>query len=964
MSEQPSFTTAYGQRVVRVFVSSTFRDMRVERDYLVKFIFPQLRKLCEARGVTWGEVDLRWGITEQESERGEVLRLCLEEIDRCRPYFIGLLGDYYGTLAKQVASNLEPKDGWPENCAELSVTELEILHGVLAHPQVADRAFFYFRDPAYTLSLPPEQQRAFTNPDLTAKAKLAELKERIRQRHRGELLKYPPRENYANPEALGELVLEDFTRLINELFPEDQKPGPLDREAADHDAFAQSRAWVYIGRQEYFDCLDEHVSSPATAGPLVVLGESGIGKSALLANWFLEYRKNHPDDFALIHFIGGTPDSLDPVRLLQRIMWELKRRFPNQLPDDIPEKIHEEFPQWLARAAASGKIILILDGLNQFEDRDAAPDLGWLPVAFPPNCRVILSTLPGRSLDATRHRQWPEMTVQPLTVPERKELLEKFLAQYSRRLSPARVERIASAEQTANPLFLRAMLDELRQFGEHERLSERIKHYLAAYDPKELYERILERWEQDYGQNLVRQSLSLIWAARRGLSEAELLDLLGEDGQPLPRANWTPLFLAVASSLVSHSGYVGFAHDYIRKAIHRRYLRDDQQSRATRLCIARYFGSRELDFRKVEEFPWQLWRARQWSDLYQFLAGADTFTAVAAAELEDAKMYWVGMEANSDLRLTTAYGNVIRSPSGCSARFLDILMRVLHAIGHDVEASGISQFMARNVAQLPKIEDRLHILHEDAKSLYRTGHPREALAAHQEVESLARENGRLDSVASSLNEQANILKQFNRLDEALDAHRRQREILQSLGDGLGVLRSLFNQAIVLGFMGKGDEAEPIVEHCLAEARRLRQWDFVACCLQELSLYRLDRNELDVAEQLLAEKESICLQHSLRRALATCYSTQATIRSHRQDYDGALHLLERKEELCIKTGDNLELALTWANQALILACDRRNCRRALKLIDKACDLAEHSGYTLYVQKLRDQQESIRRLCRGL
>lgn len=49
------------ERHIRVFVSSTFRDMKAERDYLVKVTFPQLRKRCESRGVVWGEVDLRWG---------------------------------------------------------------------------------------------------------------------------------------------------------------------------------------------------------------------------------------------------------------------------------------------------------------------------------------------------------------------------------------------------------------------------------------------------------------------------------------------------------------------------------------------------------------------------------------------------------------------------------------------------------------------------------------------------------------------------------------------------------------------------------------------------------------------------------------------------------------------------------------------------------------------------------------
>ena len=82
-------------RVIRVFVSSTFRDMVDEREQLAKRVFPALRKLCESRGVVWGEVDLRWGITAEQSEGGEVLPICLDETHRCRPYLIGVLGERY-----------------------------------------------------------------------------------------------------------------------------------------------------------------------------------------------------------------------------------------------------------------------------------------------------------------------------------------------------------------------------------------------------------------------------------------------------------------------------------------------------------------------------------------------------------------------------------------------------------------------------------------------------------------------------------------------------------------------------------------------------------------------------------------------------------------------------------------------------------------------------------------------------
>jgi hypothetical protein len=45
-----------------------------------------------------------------------------------------------------------------------------------------------------------------------------------------------------------------------------------------------------------------------------------------------------------------------------------------------------------------------------------------------------------------------------------------------------------------------------------------------------------------------------MWGARRGLQEGELLELLGHDDQPLPRLQWSPLYLAARQSMVGRSG--------------------------------------------------------------------------------------------------------------------------------------------------------------------------------------------------------------------------------------------------------------------------------------------------------------------------------------------------------------------------------------------------------------------------
>jgi hypothetical protein len=55
-------------KTVRVFISSTFRDMHAARDHLVKVVFPELRERMAGRHLYLVDIDLRWGITEGEAE--------------------------------------------------------------------------------------------------------------------------------------------------------------------------------------------------------------------------------------------------------------------------------------------------------------------------------------------------------------------------------------------------------------------------------------------------------------------------------------------------------------------------------------------------------------------------------------------------------------------------------------------------------------------------------------------------------------------------------------------------------------------------------------------------------------------------------------------------------------------------------------------------------------------------------
>ena len=921
---------------IRVFISSTFRDMQADRDHLVKFTFPQLRKLCESRGVTWGEVDLRWGITDEEKAEGKVLPLCLEEIHRCRPYFIGLLGERYGWIPDAIPPEVLELEAWMREPAvqRKSVTELEILHGVLNNAQMANHAFFYFRDPKYIEQFTPGERVDFLSEDVQSAEKLKGLKERIRQNG------FPVREDYPNPKALGDLVLEDFTALIETLYPAGQEPSLLDRESTEHEAFARSRAQIYVGRQEYFDRLDKHVASDGP--PLVVVGKSGVGKSALLANWFIHHRVRHPTGFALIHFIGGTPDSTDLIRLLRRIMLELKRSFPSQFTEAVPsdvDEILERFREWFARMAEGERITLILDGLDQLEDRHGAPELGWLPVMFPANCRMIFSTLPARSLDAIRRREWQEMTVEPLTISERTYLLEKLLSQYSRRLSPARSERITSAEQSANPLFLRALLDELRQFGEHEGLGERIEYYLAAKDPGELYERILERWEIDFSgdQDLVRRSFSLVWAARRGLSEAELLDLLGENNLPLPRAHWTPLFLAAESSLTQRSGLLGFFHDYLRNAVRERFLRTTDAQQAQHGRLAEYFDRQnQLDGRKLDELPWHLEKSGNLERLKACMADTSFLMKLLTGRETDATQYFKALSLRYNLEQEYAdalNGEATEPPSQELAYRYLIVGRFLEMLDCPATAE---QYMRRALAIDEDLFGPNHVnVARDATSLalliQRTNREAEAEPLLQRVLTVATESANPNpaDTASALQNLGLLYSCSWRHAEAENYYRR------ALATALAALQPndpclppiLFNLAICLHAMNRSLEAEAFERQALALGEQVfgPSHPHVALYLNQLATTLRASRPLE-AERLARRAEQIYRdtfgENDVR--LAAPLTTIAHIYQFSYRLTEAERLLRRALELTTsqKSPDDAMVAFALENVAEVVRMQNR------------------------------------------
>lgn len=99
-------------RYIRFFVSSTFADMKKERNILQEVI-DTLANEYKQKGWQIESVDLRWGISEEAGLENKTMQICRTELERCqelspKPNFIVLLGNRYGWIP--LPEVVSPKD--------------------------------------------------------------------------------------------------------------------------------------------------------------------------------------------------------------------------------------------------------------------------------------------------------------------------------------------------------------------------------------------------------------------------------------------------------------------------------------------------------------------------------------------------------------------------------------------------------------------------------------------------------------------------------------------------------------------------------------------------------------------------------------------------------------------------------------------------------------------------------------
>ena len=589
-----------------------------------------------------------------------------------------------------------------------SATEQEVVLGALDVPEAADHVFGFLREiksqagRPLAEDLPPDDcAKAFV--DLDAPGRLDRkahdlqqaLKNRLRTRLAGNTLEYQASWTGAGittdhigrlPESLEEcLQLNDapnaptlcvdvwrrLSRVILDEIVQIEAVDPLTEEIEAHRAFGEERARHFVGREGILRTIRAYIGGDDKR-PLIIHGKSGCGKTALIARANAECGMRNgeavPSAVVVSRFIGATPGTIDIRSLLQSLCNEIHREYgktDREVPADYAELV-EAFRKALAIAEPDRPLLVFLDALDQMDAANSARMLHWLPTELPPYARVVVSVMGyeeeenvadssmsvpgGHSCLQFAQRRFPTEALLPLPPLESEygaTLLNAWLAETGRTLQdPQQDEVISKFTQNGLPLYLKLAFEEARGWRSYRDS----RTTVLKEDVSGLIDAMLEGLArpENHGTVLVSRALAYLVAARHGLTEDEILDLLAQDNgcwqefldrsrhdisgsggrqRRLPVIIWSRLYHDIKPYLaerhVDHTSVLTFYHRQVMDAVTARYLNNGQGTELHRR-LSDYFERQPhhlsadsdraaLNYRKLSELLYHQAEAGSWA---------------------------------------------------------------------------------------------------------------------------------------------------------------------------------------------------------------------------------------------------------------------------------------------------------------------------------------------------------------
>jgi WD40 repeat protein len=551
-------------RTFRVFVSSTFEDLKAERNALQERVFPELAGRCAERNARFQAIDLRWGVREEAALDQKTMQICLAEIARCqrtgiKPNFIVLLGDRYGwrplparigsdefeTLLRQMGADdrrladewyrldlnavppeylLKPREAqfrdsasWVPIETALGNALRNVAHavGLPAKELVKYEASATHQEIVAGLGGTHEDRRHvfvfYREPAASRQSDLAKLLAQLRtDLPPGNLVAYSGNDS----DDLCGKVTERLRTVIDAELARFQSRSTLEDETAAHDTFARERAARFIGRGKILEAVAGYLKGVDNR-LLLIHGPSGSGKSSIVAR----VSETFP---GVRRFVGTTPAASNGVSLLASLCDEMGRVYGQ--PGPTPAIFNEltlRFQNLIRQVIPARPLTLYIDALDQFDPADPASELTWLPTELPAGCRIVLSSIDVPQALASGL----QISVTGLSIDEACRTLDIWFDGVKRTLQDdQRIKLAKCIESCRLPLYLKLVFEEVRLWKSFDPADQCVAGPDLPSIVRQLFARLSE--PANHGSTLVNNALGLLTAARHGLTEDEMLALL------------------------------------------------------------------------------------------------------------------------------------------------------------------------------------------------------------------------------------------------------------------------------------------------------------------------------------------------------------------------------------------------------------------------------------------------------
>ncbi|CAM5153517.1 unnamed protein product [Eretmochelys imbricata] len=549
-------------RSVRVFISSPVRDMQGERDVLLRAVLPALRARAAPHHLALQEIDLRWGITEQEARQERQLELCLSEVARSQ-LFVGILGDRYGYVPREYALLDAPQYEWVKSYPRgRSITELEVMQFLSSQRDSgsAAQAFFYFREPDFLGSVPEAWRADFVAESEDARHRMEDLKGRLGQ-HLGvaSVSRYScqwggvaqGRPYVKGLEEFGARVLQDLWGALQRQFlqAESEPPGGEEEEGQElQDAFQDFQQRQFCARGKLLGTVTGWVrkGQPPRRGAggrlYVVTGEPGDGKTVFMAALARELSTHPPAQdtsptrcLVVSHFTGARPDQASARVMLSQLCARLSRLLGQPAPPPASYRglvccLESLLPAVAGSLRGAQRLAVLLDGADQIHGDSGQPVSDWLPARLPPRVSLVLSIDKDSGLLGSVQQRADSVVIPlgSLDPCDRAGLVRRDLALYGKKLEETafnnQMRLVLLKRGARQPLYLALLTQDLRAFTLYEKVSERIQTLPPALPA--LLQHMLGCLEQEHGAEPVAMAVTALWASKDGLLERDLLAVL------------------------------------------------------------------------------------------------------------------------------------------------------------------------------------------------------------------------------------------------------------------------------------------------------------------------------------------------------------------------------------------------------------------------------------------------------